>query len=93
MSTTASPRANSDAMPCDCAQMCSAIIITGGRTQGGSTLTQQYVKNVYVGNDRTALRKVKEAALAVRLEHRVLRLLDLQEQRVVVRDRAAGGRP
>jgi membrane peptidoglycan carboxypeptidase len=45
--------------------------LTGGRTQGGSTLTQQYVKNVYVGNDRTALRKIKEAALAVRLENRL----------------------
>jgi penicillin-binding protein 1A len=45
--------------------------LTGGRTQGGSTLTQQYVKNVYVGNDRTAIRKIKEAALAVRLENRL----------------------
>src|SRR3954454_372311 len=45
--------------------------LTGGHTQGGSTLTQQYVKNVYVGNDRTALRKIKEAALAVRLEHKL----------------------
>ena len=42
--------------------------LTGGIAQGGSTLTQQYVKNVYVGNERTALRKVREAALAVRLE-------------------------
>ena len=45
--------------------------LAGGRTQGGSTLTQQYVKNVYVGNDRTVMRKVKEAALAVRLENRL----------------------
>ena len=45
--------------------------LTGSPTQGGSTLTQQYVKNVYVGNDRTALRKVKEAALAVRLENKL----------------------
>jgi penicillin-binding protein 1A len=44
--------------------------VTGGRQQGGSTLTQQYVKNVYVGNDRTLTRKVKEAAIAVRLEER-----------------------
>ena len=44
--------------------------LSGGRTQGGSTLTQQYVKNVYVGNDRTLVRKIKEAGLAVRLENR-----------------------
>ncbi len=45
--------------------------LTGGAVQGGSTLTQQYVKNAYVGNERTALRKVREAALAVRLENRL----------------------
>ncbi len=43
--------------------------ITGAPLQGGSTLTQQYVKNVYVGDQRTALRKLREAALAFRLEH------------------------
>jgi penicillin-binding protein 1A len=36
--------------------------------QGGSTITQQYVKNVYTGNDRTIARKVKEALLAIKLE-------------------------
>ena len=41
-----------------------------GQRQGGSTITQQYVKNTYVGNDRTLLRKVQEAAIAVRLEGR-----------------------
>ena len=45
--------------------------LTGSSTQGGSTLTQQYVKNVYVGNEQTALRKVKEAALAIRLEQKL----------------------
>ncbi|MCW2584889.1 MAG: pbpF 1, partial [Frankiales bacterium] len=45
--------------------------LTGGNTQGGSTLTQQYVKNAYVGNERTALRKIREAALAVRLEQKL----------------------
>ncbi|QGG96878.1 transglycosylase domain-containing protein [Actinomarinicola tropica] len=36
--------------------------------QGGSTITQQYVKNVYLTDDRTLLRKVREAALAMKLE-------------------------
>ena len=44
--------------------------LTGGRRQGGSTITQQYVKNVYVGNDRTFGRKIREASVAVRLEQR-----------------------
>lgn len=45
--------------------------LTGGVTQGGSTLTQQYVKNAYVGNERSALRKIREAAIAVRLEQKL----------------------
>ncbi|MCU1599877.1 MAG: pbpF 1 [Frankiales bacterium] len=45
--------------------------VTGGNTQGGSTLTQQYVKNAYVGNERTAMRKIREAALAYRLEQKL----------------------
>ncbi len=35
---------------------------------GGSTLTQQLIKNALVGNERTLYRKVKEALLAIRLE-------------------------
>ena len=36
--------------------------------QGGSTITQQYVKNAYVGTDRTLVRKVREAILASQLD-------------------------
>jgi penicillin-binding protein 1A len=36
--------------------------------QGGSTITQQFVKNAIVRDDRTISRKVKEAALAWQLE-------------------------
>ncbi len=36
--------------------------------QGGSTITQQFVKNAYVENQRTFGRKVREAALAWQLE-------------------------
>ena len=39
-----------------------------GATQGGSTITQQYVKNVYLTSERSIVRKVKEAVLAVKLE-------------------------
>lgn len=42
--------------------------VRGGRLQGGSTITQQYVKNTYVGRERTVWRKLKEAVLAVKLE-------------------------
>jgi penicillin-binding protein 1A len=36
--------------------------------QGGSTITQQYVKNVYTGNEQSIERKIREAVLAVKLE-------------------------
>jgi penicillin-binding protein 1A len=40
----------------------------GGVKQGGSTITQQYVKNVYLTSERSIGRKLKEAVLAVKLE-------------------------
>ena len=39
-----------------------------GLVEGGSTITQQFVKNAYVRNERTIGRKVREAALAWQLE-------------------------
>ena len=39
-------------------------VIHGQTLQGGSTITQQFVKNAYVGNQRTLLRKVHEIILA-----------------------------
>jgi penicillin-binding protein 1A len=39
-------------------------------TQGGSTITQQFVKNTYTQGERTFSRKLKEAALAWQLERR-----------------------
>ena len=42
----------------------------GSAVQGGSTITQQYVKNEYVGRQRTLLRKLREAVIAVKLEHK-----------------------
>ena len=39
--------------------------------QGGSTITQQYVKNYYVGRERSAWRKIREAVISVKLERRL----------------------
>ena len=36
--------------------------------EGGSTITQQFVKNAYIRNEQTLARKVREAALAWQLE-------------------------
>ncbi|MEU6059748.1 transglycosylase domain-containing protein [Streptomyces sp. NPDC047097] len=42
--------------------------VTGKGTQGGSTITQQYVKNYYLGQERTLLRKVKEFFISIKLD-------------------------
>jgi len=47
-----------------------ADITERGLVQGGSTITQQFVKNTYVANERSIARKLKEAALAWQLEQR-----------------------
>jgi penicillin-binding protein 1A len=47
--------------------------LSGGRFQGGSTITQQLVRNTsdpYVGRERTLSRKLREAVMALRLERR-----------------------
>jgi membrane peptidoglycan carboxypeptidase len=41
-----------------------------GVTQGGSTITQQYVKNAYVGADYTLWRKIREAVISVKIERK-----------------------
>ncbi|WP_406947477.1 penicillin-binding protein 1B [Psychrobacter aestuarii] len=41
---------------------------TGGSRQGGSTITQQLIKNFYLNSDRTLKRKANEALMAVLLE-------------------------
>lgn len=41
---------------------------TGGARQGGSTITQQLIKNFYLNSDRTMKRKANEALMAVLLE-------------------------
>jgi penicillin-binding protein 1B len=48
-----------------------ADVHEGGVVQGGSTITQQLIKNAFLTSERTLSRKVKEAAMAVILESRL----------------------
>jgi penicillin-binding protein 1A len=45
-------------------------ITTGKAAQGGSTITQQLVRNLYTGNQKTLSRKLKEACLAIKLSRK-----------------------
>jgi penicillin-binding protein 1A len=46
-------------------------LVHGNFVQGGSTITQQLARNLYIGNDQQKLhRKVVEACLAIKLEQR-----------------------
>jgi penicillin-binding protein 1A len=58
--------------------------LSGGAMQGGSTLTQQLAKNLFLTQERTASRKIQEAILALWLEHRYSKnqILELYLNRV-----------
>ncbi|MEV8317374.1 transglycosylase domain-containing protein [Streptomyces sp. NPDC059900] len=45
-------------------------MVRGQETQGGSTITQQYVKNTYLSQDQTVSRKVKEFVIALKVDQR-----------------------
>ncbi|MGA5191971.1 transglycosylase domain-containing protein [Streptomyces exfoliatus] len=45
--------------------------LTGKGKQGGSTITQQYVKNFYLSQDQTATRKLKEMVIAIKVDEQM----------------------
>jgi len=59
-------------------------ILRSGGLQGGSTLTQQLAKNIFLTQERTASRKIQEAILAIWLERNFAKdqILELYLNRV-----------
>lgn len=64
----------------------------GGTVQGGSTLTQQLAKNIFLNPEQTIQRKIQEAILAVWLEHKFTKdqILDMYLNRVYFGSGATG---
>jgi penicillin-binding protein 1A len=69
-------------------------ITSRGVAQGGSTLTQQLAKNLFLTQERTASRKIQEAILSLWLEHRYSKdqIIELYVNRVYFGAGAYGGR-
>ncbi|MDE5714498.1 MAG: penicillin-binding protein [Anaeroplasmataceae bacterium] len=45
--------------------------LKNNKSEGASTITQQYIKNVYLSNNKTLSRKIKELYYAIKLEQAV----------------------
>ncbi len=60
------------------------VVRSGGGVQGGSTLTQQLAKNLFLTQERTASRKIQEAILSLWLERKFTKdqILELYLNRV-----------
>jgi penicillin-binding protein 1A len=60
------------------------LLHRGGNVEGGSTLTQQLAKNLFLTQERTMARKIQEAILSIWLEHKYSKdqILELYLNRV-----------
>ena len=66
--------------------------LQGKRITGGSTITQQVVKNMLVGDERSIDRKVREAVLAMRIEKKLSKeqILELYMNEIYLGGRSYG---
>ncbi len=53
--------------------------VTGGQRQGGSTITQQYVKNYFLTQDQTIGRKLRELIISMKVEQQLTKEEILQD--------------
>ena len=68
------------------------LIETGRKTQGGSTITMQLARNLYLTRDRTYTRKIKEMMLALRMESKFSKeqIIELYLNKIYLGERAYG---
>ncbi len=67
-------------------------LVSGGISQGASTITMQVARNFYLTKERTYLRKAREALLALRLEQYLTKeeILELYLNKIFLGHRAYG---
>ncbi|HET7312913.1 MAG TPA: penicillin-binding protein 1A [Salinisphaera sp.] len=68
------------------------LVTTGRKTQGGSTITMQLARNLYLSNAKTYTRKIKEMILALRLESKLTKqqIMELYLNKIYLGERAYG---
>lgn len=68
------------------------LATTGQKRQGGSTITMQLARNVYLSNERSFTRKIKEIFLARKIEGELSKeaILELYLNRIFLGNRAYG---
>lgn len=68
------------------------LLLTGEKSQGGSTITMQLARNLFLSNDRTYVRKIKEIILALRLESKLTKeqILELYLNKIYLGNSAYG---
>lgn len=70
----------------------SIALVSGRASQGASTITQQLARNFFLSPERTLMRKIKEAFLAVRIEQLLTKdeILELYLNKIYLGYRAYG---
>ncbi|WP_034917596.1 MULTISPECIES: peptidoglycan glycosyltransferase/peptidoglycan DD-transpeptidase MrcA [Erwinia] len=70
----------------------SVAMISGHASQGASTITQQLARNFFLSPERTLIRKIKEAFLAIRIEQMMSKdeILELYLNKIYLGYRAYG---
>ena len=68
------------------------LVTTGRKTQGGSTITMQLARNLYLSDAKTYMRKIKEIILALRLESKLTKqqIMELYLNKIYLGERAYG---
>jgi len=69
-----------------------ALMVTGKKLQGGSTITMQVARSFYLTRNKTFGRKLREILLAIKIEHKLKKekILELYLNKVFLGNRAYG---